>query len=119
MVEDLPWEEFAGDPDKYIAKLEEKEEGLQKDMYKACQELRLARRLKKHKGAADEWRRSGIRAQRNSAAEDDEDDDAAAAEGRPARIASERSRVRIPCDSGRKAPWQKPWANPPRRRASA
>lgn len=79
MIEDLPWEEFAGDPDTHIAKLEEREEGLQKDIYKVRQELRLARQLKKHKDIADEWRRNGIPDQRQSAADDDEDDDTTAA----------------------------------------
>jgi hypothetical protein len=79
MVEDLPWEEFAGDPDKHIAWLEKKEEGLQRDMYKVRLELRLARQLKKHKDTADEWRRNGVPDQRQSTLDADEDDDAAAA----------------------------------------
>ncbi|NUQ97373.1 MAG: hypothetical protein HOY79_12760 [Streptomyces sp.] len=87
MVEDLPWEEFTGDPDTHIAKLEEKEEGLQKDIYKVRQELRLARQPKKHKDIEDEWRRNGIPDQRQSAA-DDEDDDTAL--GEPSKAKSVR-----------------------------
>jgi hypothetical protein len=76
MIEDLPWEEFAGDPDTHIVKLEEKEDGLQKDLYKVRQELRLMRQLKRHKDTATEWRRNGIPDQRQSTAdEDDEDND--------------------------------------------
>ncbi|MGP4086952.1 hypothetical protein [Streptomyces sp. KR55] len=74
MIEDLPWEEFAGHPDTHIAKLEEREEGLQKDLYKVRQELRLARQLKKHKDTAEEWRRNDIPDQRQSAADDEDDD---------------------------------------------
>lgn len=76
MIEDLPWEEFAGDPDTYIEKLEEKEDGLQKDLYKVRQELRLMRQLKKHKDTAEEWRRNGIPDQRQPM--EDEDSDMAA-----------------------------------------
>ncbi|MEU0407931.1 hypothetical protein ABZ307_08895 [Streptomyces griseorubiginosus] len=74
MIEDLPWEEFAGDPDTHIEKLEEKEEDLQKDLYKVRQELRLARQLKKHKDTAEEWRRHGIPDQRQPSADDDDSD---------------------------------------------
>lgn len=74
MIEDLPWEEFAGDPDTHIVKLEEKEDGLQKDLYKVHQELRLMRHLKKHKDTAEEWRRNGIPDQRQSADDDDDND---------------------------------------------
>jgi hypothetical protein len=74
MIEDLPWEEFAGDPDTYVERLEEKEEGLQKDIYKVRQELRLVRQLKKHKEIAEEWRRSGIPEQRQATADDDDEE---------------------------------------------
>ncbi|WP_405881051.1 hypothetical protein OG762_22115 [Streptomyces sp. NBC_01136] len=74
MIEDLPWEEFAGDPDTHIEKLEEKEDGLQKDLYKVRQELRLMRQIKRHKDTAEDWRRHGIPDQRQSA-DDDEDND--------------------------------------------
>ncbi|MGI3202944.1 hypothetical protein ACRJ4W_40555 [Streptomyces sp. GLT-R25] len=74
MIEDLPWEAFAGDPDTYVEKLEEKEEDLQKDIYKVRQELRLMRQLKKHKDIAEEWRRSGIPDQRQSTPDDDEEE---------------------------------------------
>ncbi|MFF4356748.1 hypothetical protein [Streptomyces sp. NPDC001604] len=78
MIEDLPWEEFAGDPDTYITKLEKREEDLQKDLYKVRQELRLTRQLKRYKDTADEWRRNGIPDQRQSVADDDEDNDSTA-----------------------------------------
>ena len=43
MIETLPWEEVAGNPDKYIQLLEEKELELQRDTFKVRQELRLVR----------------------------------------------------------------------------
>ncbi|MDX3245989.1 hypothetical protein [Streptomyces sp. ME18-1-4] len=39
MIETLPWEEVAGNPDKYIQLLEEKEVELQRDTFKVRQEL--------------------------------------------------------------------------------
>ncbi|WP_157901114.1 hypothetical protein [Streptomyces davaonensis] len=75
MIEDLPWEEFASDPDAHIAKLEVEEVGLQKDLYKVRQELRLMRQLKKHKDTAEEWRRNGIPDQRQQSLDDDDEEE--------------------------------------------
>lgn len=64
MIETLPWEEVAGNPDKYIQLAEEKEADMQRDLYKLRQELRLLRNVKKQKEITDEWRASGIPDQR-------------------------------------------------------
>ena len=66
MIETLLWEEVAGNPDKYIQLLKEKEVELQRDTFKVRQELRLARQVKKQMQIADEWRTSGIPEQRLS-----------------------------------------------------
>ena len=66
MIETLPWEEVAGNPDKYIQLLEEKELELQRDTFKVRQELRLVRQAKKQMQIAEEWRTSGIPEQRQA-----------------------------------------------------
>ncbi|MEV7393828.1 MULTISPECIES: hypothetical protein [unclassified Streptomyces] len=81
MIEDVPWEAFAGDPDTYVERLEEKEEDLQKDLYKVRQELRLMRQLKKHKDTAEEWKRSGIPDQRQQSLDDEDENELTAPNG--------------------------------------
>ena len=55
---------MAGNPEKYIQLLEEKEAHLQRDAYQVRMELRLVRQIKKHMDTAREWRDSGIPEQR-------------------------------------------------------
>ncbi|GAA3570666.1 hypothetical protein [Streptomyces osmaniensis] len=64
MIENLPWEEVAGNPEKYIQLLEERDAHLQRDTYQVRMELRLVRQIKKHMDTAREWRESGIPEQR-------------------------------------------------------
>ena len=72
MIETLPWEEVAGNPDKYIQLLEEKELELQRDTFKVRQELRLVRQVKKQMQIAEEWRTSGIPEQRQADADSED-----------------------------------------------
>jgi hypothetical protein len=73
MIEDLPWAEFASDPDKYIKELEETEEATQKDLHRVRQELRLMRQIKKQKDTAEEWKHNGIPEQRTKHEPDDDE----------------------------------------------
>ncbi|WP_406393675.1 hypothetical protein OG806_24680 [Streptomyces sp. NBC_00882] len=81
MIETLPWEEVAGNPDKYIRLLEEKEFELQRETYKVRQELRLVRHVQKQMQIADEWRASGIPEQRQSDSESEDAEPTTAASG--------------------------------------
>ncbi|WP_406406522.1 hypothetical protein [Streptomyces sp. NBC_01643] len=71
MIETVPWEEVAANPDKYVQLAEEKEAEMQRDIYKLRQELRLLRTMKKQKEIVDEWRESGIPEQRQPETGDD------------------------------------------------
>lgn len=72
MIGTLPWEEVAGNPDKYIQLLEERETELQRDLFKVRQELKVVRLMKKQKELTHEWRMSGIPDQRKAEAPSDE-----------------------------------------------
>lgn len=72
MIETLPWEEVAGNPDKYIQLLDERETELQRDLFKVRQELKVVRLMKKQKELTDEWRTSGIPDQRKTEAPSDD-----------------------------------------------
>lgn len=91
MIENVSWGEFAGDPDKYIGELEEKEEDLQKDLYKVRQELRLVRQIKKHKDTAEEWKRTGIPDQRQPSQDDEDDNEMTALNG---QVQTRKDRIR-------------------------
>ncbi|WP_037614901.1 hypothetical protein [Streptomyces aureus] len=64
MIESLPWEDVAGNPEKFIELLEEKEAELQRETHKVRMELRLVRQIKKQMDIAAEWRECGIPEQR-------------------------------------------------------
>lgn len=81
MIETLPWEEVAGNPDKYIQLLEEKEVELPREMFKVRQELRLVRHVQKQMQIADEWRSSGIPEQRQSDTDSEESEPTTATGG--------------------------------------
>ncbi|MFF7601071.1 hypothetical protein [Streptomyces mirabilis] len=81
MIETLPWEEVAGNPDKYIQLLEEKEVELQRDLYKVRQELRLVRQVQKQMQIANEWRATGIPEQRQPETDSDNAETTPAASG--------------------------------------
>ncbi|MEU9149101.1 hypothetical protein AB0D59_00760 [Streptomyces sp. NPDC048417] len=81
MIETLPWEEVAGDPDKYIELLEEREVELQRDLFKVRQELRLVRQVQKQMQIANEWRSTGIPEQRQPDTDSDNTETTPAASG--------------------------------------
>ncbi|MFG2027182.1 hypothetical protein [Streptomyces sp. NPDC048825] len=81
MIENLPWEEVAGNPDKYIQLLEEKDVELQRESFKVRQELRLVRQVKKQMQIADEWRSSGIPDQRQPHTDSEKAETTTAASG--------------------------------------
>ncbi|MER5911885.1 hypothetical protein ABT124_15595 [Streptomyces sp. NPDC001982] len=88
MIENLPWEEYAANPDKYVKMLEEQEEESQRDLYKVRQELRLVRQIKKQKDTAEEWRAHGVPDQRRpddpySTEDGEPSDEASRANGHP------------------------------------
>ncbi|MFD3572549.1 hypothetical protein [Streptomyces sp. NPDC058644] len=85
MIEDLAWEEFSGDPDKYIHALEERENDLGRETFKVRQELRLMRQLKKHKDTALSWREHGIPDQRQAEPEEDKPQEASVGSQGPTR----------------------------------
>lgn len=91
MIETLPWEEVAGNPDKYIQLLEEKEVELQRDTFKVRQELRLVRSVKKQMQIADEWRTSGIPEQRQPDTDSEDAETTAAASG--FQVAPRKTRI--------------------------
>ncbi|MFJ4851526.1 MULTISPECIES: hypothetical protein [unclassified Streptomyces] len=66
MIEDLPWAEYASDPDKYVKMLEQEEEATQKDLFKVRQRLRHVRHLKKQKDTFEDWKRNGVPDQRKA-----------------------------------------------------
>ncbi|MFJ6897076.1 hypothetical protein [Streptomyces hokutonensis] len=90
MIETLPWEEVAGNPDKYIQLLEEGVE-LQRDTFKVRQELRLVRQVKKQMQIADEWRTTGIPEQRQPDTDSEDDETTAAASG--FQVAPRKTRI--------------------------
>ena len=91
MIETIPWEEVAGNPDKYILLLEEKEVELQRDTFKVRQELRLVRSVKKQMQIADEWRMSGIPEQRQPDTDSEDAETTAAASG--FQVAPRKTRI--------------------------
>lgn len=93
MIESLPWDESAGDPDKYIQILEEKKEEVQRDLRRLNRELRLVREVKKQKDIWDEWHRNGVPDQTRSRVGDSVHDNNPAEEGRePGSMSDGRTR---------------------------
>ncbi|MFE1287804.1 hypothetical protein [Streptomyces sp. NPDC058751] len=83
MIESLPWEDVAGNPEKFIELLEEKEAELQRETHKVRMELRLVRQIKKQMDIAAEWRESGIPEQRQTEPGHDNPAPITSTEGKP------------------------------------
>ncbi|WP_432164973.1 hypothetical protein [Streptomyces sp. bgisy031] len=66
MIENVPWEDLSGDPDKYIAALKERERDMQREAFQLRQEVRLMCQLKKYKDTTEDWRQNGIPEQRQT-----------------------------------------------------
>ncbi|MFF8843440.1 hypothetical protein ACF08N_12020 [Streptomyces sp. NPDC015127] len=66
MIETIPWEKLAGDPEEQLRLLEEREVELQQELFKVRQEVKLMRQLLKARHTFEEWCRSGIPEQRKS-----------------------------------------------------
>ncbi|MFE0626846.1 hypothetical protein ACFW3D_07745 [Streptomyces sp. NPDC058864] len=83
MLLNLPWEESAKDPDKYIQMLEEKKDAAERELRQLNRKLKQVRQLKKHKDIWEEWERNGVPdlpgSRANSSAQDN--DSAEASDG--------------------------------------
>lgn len=60
MIENIPREELAGDPDKYLRLLKEKREELKRETAKIRQEITAMEQVKKWGDKINEWAQSGI-----------------------------------------------------------
>lgn len=66
MIETLSWEEVAGNPDKYVQLLSEREQGLQGELSTLQEELRLVRQLSELREESARLRTSGFPGQRGA-----------------------------------------------------
>ncbi|MFH8564615.1 hypothetical protein [Streptomyces sp. NPDC017988] len=81
MIETLPWADVAGNPDKHLQLLEEKEVELQRELFRVRQQVKALRQVQKVKHLVDEWRVSGIPEQRQSGDSQEDDADATTRNG--------------------------------------